>query len=110
MNLLEIKNLSVDYKTSSAISEGKKVFAVNDLSLDIKKGEILSIAGESGCGKSTLLKAILKLVAPSFGKILFNTKNIFDFNRKELKDFRPKVQMIFQNPYASLNPKMKIYD
>lgn len=110
MNLLEIKNLSVEYQTSSAISEGKKVFAVNDLSLDIKKGEILSIAGESGCGKSTLLKAILNLVSPSFGKILFNSENILEFNRKELKSFRPKVQMIFQNPYASLNPKMKIFD
>ena len=110
MSLLDIKNLSVEYETRSAISDTKKIFAVNDLSLNIKKGEIFSIAGESGCGKSTLLKAIIRLVNASCGEILFNNKNILSCTNFELKEFRRKIQMVFQNPYSSLNPKMKIYD
>ena len=110
MNLLEIKKLSVEYETRSAISDSKKIFAVNDLSLSVKKGEIFSIAGESGCGKSTLLKALIRLVSPSQGEIIYNDKNILSCTKSELKEFRRKIQMIFQNPYSSLNPKMKIYD
>ena len=154
-NLLEIKNLFVEYKTSSAMNEGKNIFAVNDLSLDIKKGEIFAIAGESGCGKSTLAKAILRLVDVKSGKIWLREEergkrkereakskrqkangdiichceegqspdaaiqdslsaiqpiDILKLNKKELKTFRQSAQMIFQNPYSSLNPKMKIYE
>ena len=116
-NLIEIKNLFVEYKTRSAISEGKSVFAVNNLSLDIKRGEIFAIAGESGCGKSTLAKALLRLIDVKSGEILLreeekgkSEKNILRLNKKELKEFYQSAQMIFQNPYSSLNPKMKIYD
>lgn len=113
-NLIEIKNLFVEYKIASAMQEQKTVFAVNDLSLDIKQGEILSIAGESGCGKSTLAKAVLRLVDAKSGEIFFNNGsgqiNILNLNKKDLKKFRQKAQIIFQNPYSSLNPKMKIYD
>ncbi len=110
-NLLEIKNLYVEYKTETGMDEQKTVYAVNDLSLEIKKGEIFSIAGESGCGKSTLAKAILRLVDAKSGVILTETdENLLDFDKTLLKKFRKKAQMIFQNPYASLNPKMKIYD
>lgn len=112
-NLIEIKNLFVEYKTESALKEHKNVFAVNGLSLEIKQGEILSIAGESGCGKSTLAKAILRLVDVKSGEIMVMdglTENVLHLNKKELKKFRQKAQIIFQNPYSSLNPKMKIYD
>ena len=113
-NLIEIKNLFVEYKIESALHEQKKVFAVNDLSLEIKQGEIFSIAGESGCGKSTLGKAILRLVEVKSGEILCPTNNsykdILKLNKKDLKKFRQNAQIIFQNPYSSLNPKMKIYD
>lgn len=112
-NLIEIKNLFVEYKTESALKEHKKVYAVNGLSLDIKQGEILSIAGESGCGKSTLAKAVLRLVDVKSGEIFVVdglTENVLNFNKKELKKFRQNAQIIFQNPYSSLNPKMKIYD
>lgn len=110
-NLIEIKNLFVEYKTQSALKEQATVFAVNDLSLEIKQGEILSIAGESGCGKSTLAKAILKLVDSKTGQIIFNaSEDILKLNKKDLKKFRQKSQIIFQNPFSSLNPKMKIYD
>lgn len=112
-NLIEIKNLFVEYKTESALKEHKNVYAVNGLSLEIKQGEILSIAGESGCGKSTLAKAILRLVDVKSGEIFVVdglTENVLNFNKKELKKFRQNAQIIFQNPYSSLNPKMKIYD
>lgn len=109
--LVEIKNLFVEYVTNKGILGGQNIIhAVNGVSLDIHKGEILAIAGESGCGKSTLAKAILKLEPAKSGEILFNDKNILSLGKKELKGFRKHAQMVFQNPYASLNPKMKIID
>ena len=110
-SLVQINNLVVEYTTNKGILGEKKIIhAVNGVSLDIHKGEILAIAGESGCGKSTLAKAILKLEPAKSGEILFNDKNILSLDKKELKDFRKHAQMVFQNPYASLNPKMKIID
>ena len=111
-NLAEIKNLEVIYQTKKNVFGGTQtIYAVNNISLDIKKGEILAIAGESGCGKSTLAKAIMKLVNSKSGKILINGQNILTISKREdLKSFYQKVQMIFQNPYSSLNPKMKIGD
>lgn len=113
-NLIEIKNLYVEYKVEAAMQEQKTVFAVNGLSLDIKRGEIFSIAGESGCGKSTLAKTILRLINTKSGEIFFivdeSSENILKLNKNELKKFRQNAQIIFQNPYSSLNPKMKIYD
>ena len=100
MSLLQVKDLFVDYVSNKGISGEKKiVHAVNGLSLDIRKGEIFSIAGESGCGKSTLAKTLMKLVQPKNGTITLSADD---------KSFYKKVQMIFQNPYSSLNPKMKI--
>ena len=109
--LLEIKNLFVEYNTNKGISgEKKTIHAVNGISLDIYKGEVLAIAGESGCGKSTLARTIIKLEKLKSGIINYNNQNVNSMNKKELKDYRKKVQMIFQNPYSSLNPKMKIID
>ena len=113
-NLIEIKNLSVEYKTQSLLHKQTNVFAVNNLSLQIKQGEILSIAGESGCGKSTLAKTILKLVDAKNGEIFYDMGDakldVINLAGKELKYFRTNAQIIFQNPFSSLNPKMKIYD
>lgn len=107
--LLSVKNLNVEYKTKKGLL-GKihTVKAVNNLFCKIRKGEIYAVAGESGCGKSTLSKAIIKLEPITSGKILYKGKDISEIKGEELKDFRKRVQMIFQNPYASLNPKMKI--
>ena len=108
-DLIEIKNLFVEYKTKKGILGGEKIIhAVNGVNLEIKKGEILAIAGESGCGKSTLAKALIKLEPVKSGEIMFEGLNILTQNKKELKEFRKHAQMVFQNPYASLNPKMKI--
>ncbi len=109
-NLVEIKNLKVTYESKKDIfGKSKTIHALNDISLEIKKNEILAIAGESGCGKSTLAKAIMKLVESNSGEIIIENKNVLHLKtRDELTNFYKKVQMIFQNPYSSLNPKMKI--
>lgn len=110
-NLLEIKDLYVEYKTDKGFTGEKQVIhAVNGVNLDVKKGEILAIAGESGCGKSTLAKAITRLEPSKSGEILFEGKDVLKMDKHELKEYRKKAQMVFQNPYASLNPKMKIID
>ena len=103
-NLVDINNLFVEYTVNKGIFEKKQtIHAVNDVSLEIKKGEILAIAGESGCGKSTLAKALLNLEPIKSGQISF-----YGFSSNT--NFQKHAQMIFQNPYASLNPKMKILD
>ena len=109
-NLIKIKDLEVVYQTKKNVFGGiKTIHAVNGVSLDIKKGEILAIAGESGCGKSTLAKAVMRLVDVKSGEIRLGDKNILTLKKREdLKHFYQKVQMIFQNPYSSLNPKMQI--
>ena len=109
-NLIEIKNLNKKYPVKSEFSGRSKdfIYAVNDVSLTVKEGEILGLVGESGCGKSTLGRCILGLEGNFSGEILFDGQNIFQ--NKDLKSFRKSAQMIFQNPYASLNPRMRIYD
>lgn len=107
--ILKIENLKVVYNVSK-LGNNREVTAVNDVSLEINEGEIYSIAGESGCGKSTLAKTIMRLVPPKEGKIFFRGKDISTFSKEETKDYRKNVQMIFQNPYSSLNPKFKIKD
>ncbi len=107
--LLDIENLSIEYKS---IKEGNNssILAVKDVSVKIMRGEIYALAGESGCGKSTLAKAITKLVPKKSGNILFAGKSIYEQTKQEQKEYPKQVQMVFQNPYSSLNPKMKIYD
>lgn len=110
MSLLETEELYVEYKSKKGFSGREEIVrAVNGVNLDVRRGEILSIAGESGCGKSTLAKAIMKLIEIKSGEIFFNGEKIKDIKSKlQLKNFYQKIQMIFQNPYSSLNPKMKI--
>ena len=111
MNLVRINDLYVEYKSKKGIfGEEKTIHAVNGVSLDIKKGEILAVAGESGCGKSTLAKAVIQLEPAKSGEIYFNDIDTLSLNKKSLKNFRKQAQMVFQNPYSSLDPKMKIFD
>lgn len=110
-NLLEINDLYVEYETKKEVFKpAKHVYAVNCVNLEIKKGEILAIAGESGCGKSTLAKTILKLIKPKSGEICYKGQNIFDISSKLQKAYYQEVGMIFQNPYASLDPKMTVLE
>ena len=107
--LLETKNLYVEYLS---ISDGDKsvVKAVNDVSIKLCKGEIYALAGESGCGKSTFAKTIIRLIKPKSGTVEYRGKNIFDLTNTEKRNYIKNVQMVFQNPYSSLNPRMKISD
>ncbi len=111
MNLLEVKNLYKEYKIESGKLFKTGYFCVlKDISLNIGQGEVLGLVGESGCGKSTLGKCILALEPYQSGQILFNGNNINNFNKTEMKNFRKNAQLIFQNPYASLNPRMSVFE
>ena len=112
MNLLEIKNVNMSYKNTDDDFWGKKseIQVLKNISLDIKKGEVIGLVGESGCGKSTLGKCILALEKINDGQIIFDGNDISKFNKRDLKNFRRNAQLIFQNPYSSLNPRMSIYE
>ena len=82
--------------------------AVDDVNFSIRTGETLGVVGESGCGKSTMGRAILRLHEPTSGKVYFEGKDILGYNKKQLKDLRKDMQIIFQDPFASLNPRMTV--
>lgn len=90
------------------LSKRRTLKAVNHISFDIQKGETVGMVGESGCGKSTTGRCLLKLYEPTSGNIYFREKDIFKMNKAENREFTGKVQMIFQNPYSSLNPRMTV--
>lgn len=108
--LLEIKGLKKYFPLKKSFF-GKPlsyIKAVDDISFDIPRGSTLGLVGESGCGKTTLGRAILYLTQPSEGVVLYNKTDISKLNKKELKNLRKKMQIIFQDPYASLNPRMTV--
>lgn len=102
-NLLEVKNLKKYFKTSSGT-----LHAVDDVSFVIPTGKTMGVVGESGCGKSTLGRTLLRLYDATEGEILFRGKNIAKLSKKEFHQVRPKMQMIFQDPYSSLNGRMTV--
>ena len=90
------------------ISRKETLKAVDDVTFHINKGETVSLVGESGCGKSTTGRCMIRLYNPTKGEILYDGKDIMKLSRAEQKEFCKKVQMIFQNPYSSLNPRMTV--
>ena len=110
--LFEIKNLNMHYPIVDGLLGNVQgyIYALNNVDLEIFENEILGLVGESGSGKSTLGNCVLKLIEPTNGEVIFNGENILNKKKKDLKKFRKKAQLIFQNPYMSLNPRMKIYD
>lgn len=108
-NLISLQNLKVHFKSGGGLfKETKTVKAVDGVSFDIRKGETLGLVGESGCGKSTLGKAILRLTPITSGRVMYNGKDIAHLNENEMRNQRRNLQMIFQDPYASLNPRMNV--
>ena len=112
MSLLEIRNLKKHFPVGEALFSRKKgvVKAVDGVNLNVEEGETLGLVGESGCGKSTLGRAILRLIEPTSGEVFFQGKNVLAMSQRELRDMRREMQIIFQDPYASLNPRMRVGD
>jgi oligopeptide transport system ATP-binding protein len=109
--LLEVNDLVMHFPIKSGVlidREVGRVRAVDGVSLNIREGETLGLVGESGCGKSTLCRAILQLLKPTSGSVRFEGKEIAGLGTREMRPFRRQMQMIFQDPYASLNPRHRV--
>lgn len=111
-NLLEVKNLKTYYPVKGGFFHKTvaHVKAVDDISFEIKKGEILGLVGESGCGKSTAGRTILRLLNATSGSIIYDKKDITELKGSELREIRKDLQMVFQDPYATLNPTQMVGD
>ena len=104
--LLEAKGMTKEF----TLKNKKKVYAVSDVSLEIFKGETLALVGESGCGKSTLGRTLIRLIKATSGKIAFDGMDITLLSEKDFAPYRRRMQLIFQDPYASLDPRMTVRD
>ncbi|MFE5319881.1 ABC transporter ATP-binding protein [Paenibacillus sp. NPDC056579] len=102
--LLEVRNLQKHFQ----VSNGKTLKAVDNLNFSINQGETFGLVGESGCGKSTAGRTIIRLYEATGGEVLFNGENIHNLRGRKLNEFRRQMQMVFQDPYASLNPRMTV--
>ena len=110
--ILSAKNLTKSYTQTRGFfaRQSTAIRALDDVSIDIQSGKTIAVVGESGSGKSTLAKALIKLISINAGTIVFDGQDISSFEGDKLKKIRKKIQMIFQDPYASLNPRMLIAD
>ncbi|HET6465572.1 MAG TPA: dipeptide ABC transporter ATP-binding protein [Nitrospiria bacterium] len=108
--LLSVRNLKKYFPIREGLwgRAGLRVHAVDDVSFELQKGEILGLVGESGCGKSTTGRLILRLLEPTSGEVYFQNENIFNANARRMRALRREMQIIFQDPYASLNPRLTI--
>src|SRR5690349_755971 len=112
MSLLEIRDLKKYFPVGDGFFSRNKgnVKAVDGVNLTINEGETLGLVGESGCGKSTLGRTLLRLIEPTSGEVIFHGKNLLALSARELREMRREMQIIFQDPYASLNPRMRVGD
>mgnify|MGYP001478800782 CR=1 FL=1 len=108
--LLQVKGLKKYFDITGGVFSRKvgEIKAVDDITFDVYEGEVFGIVGESGCGKSTAAKTILRLIEPTDGEIIFADQNITELSFEEMRKLRRDMQMIFQDPYASLNPRQRI--
>jgi len=112
IKMIKVKNLRKYFPIKGGFLNKKlgDVKAVENINFEIPEGEILGLVGESGSGKTTLGRSIIRLIEPSEGEILYNNNNIMNFNNKEMRALRKEFQIIFQDPFASLDPRKKIFD
>ena len=107
--LLQVRDLKKYFYRERMFSSDKKpIRAVDGISFSIRKGETLGLVGESGCGKTTAGKTVLRLIEPTSGQVLFKDQDILRLDRETLRRIRPRMQFIFQDPYESLNPRMRV--
>lgn len=107
--LIQVKNLSKVFEVNGGfLKKADRLQAVSNISFDIMPGETLCLVGESGCGKSTLGRCVLQLIKPTEGEVIYNGQDLAKLPEKEMRPIRQDLQMIFQDPYASLNPRMTI--
>ncbi|ANA82909.1 oligopeptide/dipeptide ABC transporter, ATPase subunit [Paenibacillus vortex V453] len=107
--LLEVRNLQKSFTVKKGFfGNAKQLRAVDGISFAIQKGETFSLVGESGCGKSTTGRLVTRLLTPNAGEVIFNGQDISGYNDNQMRPLRKDMQMVFQDPYASLNPRMKV--
>ncbi len=111
-DLLEVENLVTWFPISGGIfgQTVGYVKAVDGVSFELRRGETLGLVGESGCGKTTVVRSVMRLIEPRSGRVMFDGEDVTAMDREELRRIRPKMQMIFQDPYGSLNPRLTIGD
>ena len=109
-DLLQVKNIQKYFPITAGLLRRTvgQVHAVEDVSLNIRRGETLGLVGESGCGKSTLGRLLLRLIQPTGGEVWFNGRNTLEMNSGEMRALRREMQIVFQDPYSSLNPRMTV--
>ena len=109
--LIQTQDLCVHFPVKKGLFSKKSfVHAVDNVNIEIEKGESLGVVGESGCGKTTLANALIGLVTPTSGRVLFKDKEIYEVDKGEYKELRKDMQMIFQDPFSSLNPRFTVHD
>lgn len=111
MELLRVRDLAKHFVVSKSFGRPQQVLkAVDGVSFSINEDSVMALVGESGCGKSTVARLVLRLINPTSGTVLFKGKDVFGFDKNSLKAFRKSAQIIFQDPFASLNPRRTVYD
>ena len=108
--LVDIRGLTVEYKSSAGLLGSRTQYTrvLEDFSLQLERGQTLGVVGESGCGKSTLANSMMRFVEPIAGEILFEGRDILALDRRELRGQRRQMQIVFQNPFSSLNPRLRV--